>query len=248
MIKAMRNIFIAATALALSGCLAKQLKELDIEQRRAELAEIADATAFVAGQPSLGSGYDARLFVAENSLNSFLAGMDNYEIPLESPRRASIVLKQTRLSFLDGKSLVQVEALGRRKGWPVEIKLRLLAQLVVTPDPQAGTLRFTFRIKRILPDVKLSIFRLREYLFAQSLMRVPAQKYVDALPAIEVPLKPEFALTMKSQSDSWVEAGKGQIKLRVNNPAFNKRYRYTPIRVLPLEDGLHLMLRLEEAL
>jgi hypothetical protein len=246
---ASKTALLLTLALPLSGCLTRELKELDIEQRHAELSEINDAATFLRAKPTLAAEYDARLFVSETALNEFLAGLDGYTIPLDSPRKASIVLTQTRLTFVDGTSLVSVEAVGLRQGWPVRVKLRVLAQLVVAAHPENGTLDFGFRIKRVLPDIKISIFRLREWLFAQSLMRVPAQKYVNTLPSLKVELSPQFNVAVNSQNDTWVDTGDtGRIKLRVSNPSLNRSYRYVPLKVIPLDDGLHLLLKMESAI
>lgn len=237
---------VSAAALLLAGCLSREHKELDIEQRQAKLAEMDSAISYLETGPELGKDFGGKIFISSDTWNKFLAGLDQYQIPLDSPKNSRIIFEKTRLKFLDGGSEVQIEALARHDKWPVEIRVRLFADLVINPNPEEGKLIVSFRVRRVLPDISLSIFRLREYIFAQRLMRIEAQKLVDTLPIIEVPLKPEFRIDLPSRSESWVDAGKGKIKLRIENPSVNLGYAYLPANVLMLSDGLHIFLTLSE--
>lgn len=236
-----------AIIILLTGCLQRQLLRLEISQRQDTLQEMGTTSAYLETSPELSAGYDGKVFISEASLNDFLSGMDGYEIPLESPKKATITLERTRLDFKDGSSDVSVEATARREGWPVSVKLRIDAQLVVTVNPEGKHLEVGFRVKKILPDVRLSIFRFREWWFSQSLMRVKSQSYFDTLPKLKVELKPEFEIDLKRTNESVVDTNKkkGWIKLRTKSPGVHLKYKYVPLIAAPLDDGLHVFLKLE---
>jgi hypothetical protein len=239
---------VTVMVLSTSGCLSTKLLRMDIEQRQAQLVELDDTSAFLAPKPTLGSEYDGRVFLSEKALNAFLAGFDKYSIPLESPKKASILLERAALSFEDGAAEVVVDAKGLREGWPIELKLRVHAQLIIVPEPARRRLQIKLRVLRVLPEVKLSIFRLREFYLAQRFMRLKAEEYVDALPVTEVALEPDLRIDVKGTNYFVIETNskRGWIRVKVDNPAVSLKYEYTVFRAVPLDDGLHLFLRVGE--
>lgn len=240
-------IMLTIVALMCSGCLTRKLKELEIRQLQTELHAVESAATFLGSTPKLDAEYGARAFVGATALNRFLEGLDNYTLPLDKPRGAVATFESARFEFRDGAAAAVIQATATDRKKIVKIKLRLRADIYFTADPQNGKLLVGFEVRQILPDVRLSIFRWREFWFAAALLRLEAQKYVDALPRIELELMPQFAIDLKPDSVSVSETngGQGWIKILANTPAIKRGYRYRPLQAIALQDGLHLFFALE---
>jgi len=239
-------VVLLAVTPALTGCIQGRVKALEIRQLNAEIAGIRDARAFLDTSPQLGSAYDAHLFVGGGLFNRFLDGLNNYEIPLDKPKGAVMTIERTQLEFKDGAPTAFIIAKARDRKNRIEVRLRLRADLNMVADPEKGEVNITFAVREIVPEVRLSIFRLRQLFFVAGLLRLEADKYSSSLPASAIPIAGTLPIVMDPAETGEIAMGKtGVLFVRQKLPHFSLLYRYRASRALTLADGVHVLFKLE---
>ncbi len=233
-------------SLPLSGCLQPRLKRLEIAQLETQLAGMRDTEAFLRTSPALGRDYDARLFVRGDLFNRFLAGLSNYTINLEKPRGARIIIQRTELTFEDGPPQVTIAVRAIDRSGRVEVNLRMRADLIMTVDQAQSALKLRFNVREVVPDVRLSIFRLRQLWFVSQLLRLGGQAYADSLPDTTIPLQADLPIAFDPEPRSTIQLGDhAQVLVNQTLPHFSLHYRYRSTRVMTLADGIHVFFALE---
>jgi hypothetical protein len=236
-------------SLMLSGCITTRMKRLEIRQLETQLQGMKETETYLRSNPALGSEYDARLFVRGDVFNKFLAGMDNYKVPLANPRGAVLTVAHTELNFDDGPPSVTIAASAVDRSGKVEVRVRMRADLIMVADSTKGEIATRFEIKEMVPDVKLSIFRLRELFFVGALLRLKAQSLIDDLPKITIPLNGELPIAFDPSPTSRIEMGHtGTLYVHQDLPHLHLGYHYRAERVMTLADGIHVFFRLERTL
>jgi hypothetical protein len=235
----------AALFLVLSGCIQAKLKRLEIRQLETELAQIEQTAIVLRPQPQLGQQYGARLYIRGDLFNRFLDGLRDYDIPLASPKGAVIKLDGAQIAFQEGSTQAIVNARAVNRKGNIEVKVRMRADLLMSANPDEGKVSVRFALREIVPDVRISIFRLGELWFVGQLLRLEAQKYVDALPATELPLSGNLPIVMDPPTRTRIEIGDGWMDVDQKLPRFELDYRYRVQSILPLSDGLHFLFALE---
>jgi hypothetical protein len=244
--KLSRGLFVGIASATLCGCLSLKLKQLEINQLNSELSQLEGSRTYFATQPKLDQDYGAEAFISADSFNRFLTGMDNYSIPIPSPSGATVKVLSTRLSFSDGAPSVEINALGSYPKYALQVKLRVRAELDISADSANKQLIIGFRVKEILPDIRLSIFRWHEFWFAIAILRLEAQQYVNSLPQVTVPLAPAFAIDLPQHNTSRSGTCCGYIDIMVSLPdAIHLQYGYRVLKAVTLQDGLHVFFSLE---
>jgi hypothetical protein len=237
---------VVLASASLSGCLSLKLKQLEINQLNSELSQLETSKAYLDTHPKLDQDYGAEVFISASAFNRFLAGMDNYPIPIPEVSGASVKIVSTRLSFTDGAPSVVIDAVGAYPKYALQIKLRIRAELDIAADPNNQQLVIGFRVKEVLPDIKLSIFRWHEFWFAMAILKLEAQQYVNSLPQVTVPLAPAFAINLQQHNTSRSQTCCGYIDIMVSLPSpINLQYSYQVLKAITLQDGLHVFFSLK---
>jgi len=232
--------------MLLSGCIETRLKQLEIHQLETQLEGMKATEAYLLTTPTLGQHYDARLFLRGDVFNRFLAGLDKYEIQIPSPRGAKIIISHTELTFSDGPPQVSIDASAIDRSGKIEVKLRLRADLIIEADAEKGEMVTRFALKEITPEVRLSIFRLRELFFVAGLLRLKGQDLIDALPSTTTPLNGDLPIAFDPSPTSQIALGShGTLFVRQNLPRLSLAYHYRANRVVTLADGIHAFFKLE---
>jgi hypothetical protein len=233
-------------SLLLTGCLGPRLKRLEIRQLETQLAGMQQTEAFLRTNPALGRDYEARLFVSGNLFNRFLDGLSNYTIALQQPRGAHLTIERTQLIFWDGPPQVAITVRATDRSGRVQVNLRMRADLIMTVDSSESAIKLKLEIREVIPDVRLSIFRLRQLLFVGQLLRVAAQEYVDSLPVTTIPLQAELPIEFNPEPRTEIVLGDHAILyVNQNLPHFSLHYRYRAQQLMTLADGIHVFFRLE---
>ncbi|MER8614934.1 hypothetical protein [Mesorhizobium sp. M0977] len=239
-------VVLVAMSLLLSGCITARLKQLEIRQLETQLQGMKDTEAYLRTNPTLGSSYDARLFLRGDVFNRFLAGLDNYKVPLPSPRGAVLTVSHTELKFDDGPPQVTINASAVDRSGKIEVRVRIRADLIMVAYPEKGEIATRFEIREIVPDVRISIFRLRQLLFVGALLRLKGQELVDALPATTIPLKGDLPIALDPSPNSQIAMGNnGTLYVRQDLPHLSLSYHYRAERVITLADGIHVFFKLD---
>lgn len=242
-------IFFGLSALPLlSGCIEARLKRLEIRQLETQAASIQETSAYLSTAPALSRDYDAHLHISGQVLNRFLDGLDDYRINLDRPKGASVHIDRTQLEFQDGPPQLVVDASARNRSKTVEVKLRVRADLFLHADPTKGIMSLRQEIREVVPDVKLSIFRLRQLFFVGQLLRLESQDFLNTLPAAEVPISGGFPIAFTTDPTTELKLGDhGSLVVLQDIPTFPSplQYQYRLSRVIALSDGLHLLFRIE---
>lgn len=241
------TVIVCAVSLATTGCLARRLKRLEIKQLQNELENIKVANEYLGTQPRLETNYGASAFISGAAINEFLKGLDNYDIPLDKPRGALVTVQSVRLEFKDGAPTLMVSAKAVDRTKTLEIRLRVRADIYFIADPANEQLLVKFDVREILPDIRLSIFRWREFWFAYAIIRLKTQDYVNSLPLIRLHLEPQFAVGVPASRRIDVRTGGGSITLLINTPSFNLGYKYPALKEVSLKDGIHVFFGLERS-
>lgn len=239
-----RLALIVVLASSVSGCISIKMKEQQIRGLETELEGIKTASDYLAEQPKLGAGYDGRLFVSEDALNRLLAGLDGYQIPLEAPRGAKIYFDQSRFDFKDGMPSIVVAARAVDRSGSIEIKLKVRADLRLSADTAQSNMNIRLVLREVTPDFRFSIFRLRESWFAAFLLMREGQAHLNSLPDIAVPLEADLPIILDPPRTTRLEIEHGWIDNRLGAPKLSLRYQYRVIRILPLQDGVHMFFAL----
>lgn len=241
-------VAMACLPLLLSGCITVRLKRLEIAQLETQLKGMQDTNSFLRTNPQLGADYDARLFLRGDVFNRFLAGLDNYQIPLATPRGAMLTIKHTELQFNDGPPGVMITASAIDHSGKIEVSVRIRADLIMIADPAKGEIATRFQVREIVPDVRISIFRLRQLLFVGALLRLKAQQLIDALPATTIPLNGDLPIALDPSPTSEIALGShGTLYVNQKLPKLSLGYHYRAERVLMLADGIHVFFKLDRA-
>jgi hypothetical protein len=234
-----------AACLLLTGCISRDIKNLEISQLQNELTAVQDETRFFETRPTLGNAYGGEIFLSSDVLNRFLAGMDDYAIPLEKPSGAHIVISQVRMEFSNGYPVLVIAAKALDKSKELEITLNIRADLVIATSTAPSELKVGFAIREIIPDFRFSFLHLCRTWFGISLLRIEAQHYVDSLPQISVPLAGNIPVDVNSPPTTTLTMGGASIQANSRFPHFSLSYKYSLIRAVSLKDGLHLYLNVE---
>lgn len=244
---ALARLGVVLLPLMLSGCVGYELKLLQIQDLKNQSAVISDDTAYLAPAPKLGANYGAHIVIGETAFNNFLAGLDNYSMPMPWPAGATLEFVQTRLAFDDGPPHALIVAKAVDRAAQVEITLKIFADLLISADTTAGTMVVKFAVTEIMPDIQFSIFRWHEFWLGMAVLSIEAQKYVDTLPATTIPLATDLPInvdppstgTIALPNNSWVNVNQSM-------PRFDLDYTYTVQRVLTLKDGIHVFFALQK--
>jgi hypothetical protein len=153
-----------------------------------------------------------------------------------------------QLDFEDGLPTALIEAKAMEASRTLEIKLRIRASLIFEANTDKNQLEVRYLIKEVLPDIRFSIFRWREFWFGAGIFNIALQHLVDALPATRIPLQPEFVINVDpQQADTlWFNDNKAYINVDRTLPHFKISYAYRVKHALTLQDGLHVFLALEK--
>ncbi len=236
-----------AIAMLMGGCVEVPLREMELHRLRDESASIADASGYLASQPSLGEAYDGRAFVSAAVFNRLLASLDGYEFPLADASGARIRFARTRLAFNDGAPTAVIDAFAVAPGDAVQIRLRIRAQVGMTSDAEASELGVHFSILEMLPDAQLSPLRWPQYRLGMAVLKVPAQQVREALPRIRIALRADAPIAVEPVTASRVEMNNGKAWIDVNQtlPRFKLDYSYRVLRVVTLKDGVHVFFSMQ---
>jgi hypothetical protein len=237
-----RTVVIAFCVAALcSGCVSGRLRALEEQQLVAELAEIGKSSTYLSSSPVLGTAYAARAFISSRALNEALDGYSEYVIPLKSPSGATVTVKNVDLEFRDGMLGLMVQAEAVNKQGDIRIKLRVRVDLIIEVNAASSTLSVRPLVRELVPDIKVSIFRFREFWFAHRLLLIPAQEYVDALPAIQTKVDLDFAVSIPGgERRETIKTPDGTISIKFDTPAIHREFKYAVSQVLHLKEGLYL--------
>lgn len=243
-----KSVLVALMILSLTGCLSRQLKDLNIRQLESELVAINKTQSYLKSAPTLNRDYDGEVFISSRAFNIFLAGIQDYEISLKSPEGAKLVFKQSQLDFRDGFAGLVVDAHARDRSNQVEIALRLGLDLLFAVDQEKSALSIRPLVKEILPDVRLSIFRWSEFWFTVGLwLQLKAQEYLDSLPTTSIPLQHSLELGTDMKEYSKIDTKVGFITIQQKVRQISVSYKYRIIQAVALQDGIHLFFVLEQS-
>jgi hypothetical protein len=243
-----RSLLLLLVLLPLTGCLGVRLKQLEIRQLQTEAAAISDENAYLNTHPALGQDYEGRAFVAADAFNAFLTGLDNYDVALSRPNGAVLRFEQTRLQFEDGLPHAIIQAKAVDKSGQIEVKVRVRADLYVEANHDKDQLQIRFQVREILPDIKLSIFRWRQFWLGMAILTLEANKYVESMPLTVIPLRADLPINVDPPGTNRIDVnnGKGWIDVKQTLPHFQMAYSYRVIRALTLQDGIHVFFTLEQ--
>lgn len=240
------SLLVLVAACNLSGCIQARLKRLEIHQLETQLNGTKETEEYLRTEPKLASAYGGRLFVRGALFNRFLDGLRDYTMPLDNPRGAALIVERAQLIFQDGPPQAEIAVRAKNRNGSIEVKLRMRADLLMVADTEKSTIELTFAIREVVPEVRLSIFRLRQLLFVAGLLRLKAQKYADALPATSIPLQVELPIPFNPPDESDMKLGNhATLYVRQRMHAYQRNFRYRVQRVVTLEDGIHVFLSLE---
>ncbi len=244
----MRPLALLLVALPLTGCLGVRLKQLEIRQLHSEAAAISDENAYLLTHPALGKDYEGRAFVGANALNTFLTGLDNYDVTLPRPTGAVLRFEQTRLQFDDGIPHAIIQAKAVDKSGQIEVKVRVRADLYVEANHDKDQLQIRFEVREILPDIKLSIFRWRQFWLGMAILTLQTDKYAKSMPLTVIPLRADLPINVDPPNTNRIDINdrKGWIDVNQTLPHFQLAYSYRVIRALTLADGIHVFFTLEQ--
>jgi hypothetical protein len=240
-------VAMTAMSLLLTGCIQAKLKRLEIRQLESQLQGMRDTASFLRTTPTLGSSYGGRLFVSGDVLNRYLDGLRDYSIPLPKPRGAVLRIESVKLQFTDGPPQIDVAVRATNRDQSVEVKLKMRADLVMTAHPDDSTVGLHLQIREVVPEVRLSILRLRELFFVAGLLRLEGQEYLDSLPRLSLPLQLDLPLAFDPPDRAELQLGShAKLFVKQRLPGFSLAYRYRAQQVLTLADGIHVFFSLEE--
>ena len=242
------RVAVAALVLPalLSGCITARLKRLEIHQLETQLEGMNGTEVYLRTAPALGDAYDARLFLRGDVFNRFLAGLDNYKVPLSTPRGATLTIKHTELHFDDGPPQVVIYANAIDRSGKIEVNLRMRANLIMVADPAGQVVATRFEVLETAPDVRISIFRFRQLLFVGALLRIKAQQLINALPVTSIPLNGDLPISFAPSPRATIELGShGTLYVKQNLPHFSLNFHYRAERILTLADGIHVFFKLD---
>lgn len=251
---AVTGVSLLVFAMVLTGCLGVQLKKLAIRQLQEESLAIKDATDYLATGPKLGGAYEGRVIIHGKAFNEFLDGMKNYDVPIiwpsgpaHWPRKPVIRVEWMQLEFKDGPPTAIIQAKAMEASGTLEIKLRIRASLKLGVSKDKDHLEVQYAVQEILPDIRFSIFRWREFWFGMAILTLEADKHVKALPLTRIPLRPELAINVNPERGGrvWFNDRKGWVDVDQQLPRFGLTYDYRVVRTLTLEDGIHIFFTLE---
>jgi hypothetical protein len=237
-----RLVFVAVSTLTLSSCVGLKLKTLEIRHLREESASISTSIDFLDQKPTLGDAYEGRLFISGIAFNTFLQGLDNYTIALSWPKGAVIRFLKTRLDFKDGPPHALIDAKAIDASGNVEVNLRVGADLLISANPDKSLLEVRFAVTDVIPDIRFSIFRWRQFWLGVAVLTIQVQKYFDSMPLTEIPLTADLPITIDPSPTGRIDVNNGQAWIDVDQtlPHFGLAYTYIVTRVVTLQDGIHV--------
>jgi len=235
------TVYVGLTVLILAGCIGVKLKQMEIEQLKAEVSAVGDASAFLSGQPSLGRSFDAHVAIGASSFNTFLAGLDAYEIPITNSFGVKLLVERVRLEFFDGYPTAAIDAKALSSDGEVSISVRVFADIFISAQPERERLTVRFRVRDVVPQIQWGQLTFRKLFLAGSVMSVAAEKYVDALPLTTLPIKANLDIGLDPKERGRVSLpGQGYINMEQKLPRFQLGYSYRATNVVVLDDGVHV--------
>jgi hypothetical protein len=232
--------------VAIQGCVGMNLKNLEIEQLKSEISAVDDATTYLSSGPTLGGQYEGRLVVGGNALNRFLEVFNKYDVPLDWPSGAVLHFEDAHLDFKDGAPSLILNAKAVDRSETVEINLKIRVDLQFQVNKEKNQLEVKFAVRDILPNIKFSIFRWREFWLGMAILMLQIDKYEKTLPANAIPLSLDLSMDVNPPSTSQITVGNATVTVRTDNlPSFGLGFRYQPMHVVTLMDGIHVFFNME---
>lgn len=233
-----------SASLLLAGC---NTEELLLRQRLARLqAEEAALQRLhgelAAGAPALEAPGTLSVFLSKAVINDVLAAADQAVLPVPGLPGVAVTINSLRADFRMGFPSVNVEAVARKNG--VDAALQLVGSARLEPVLEAGSpahLNLHVHVDSLVPRASWGPFDFAVGGLVRDLAQVKLSEQARRIATIRVPMATELPLHLPAKQ---TPVGFTGVQAYVATPELSVQSKVEIIRVLPLQDGLHVYAKL----